>query len=264
VVPARLHPLGARVLMLREVTFPLQLRSPNRRAATWQAASMEVKRTREPTTAVLRSCFGTPPPPRPDQLFTVELIRIAPREFDEHENHRFAFKHVADAITRWLGLPSDSDRRIKGRWKYPPHVRGRAHEHLVRIRIFDDTPGPDSIHILKSVPGAEPPAPRPAKKKSQAQLARGGGIQGQRQLIFVPARIAHPDEQDPDDPDFMVTRDWSEIMVAANYPLTATIVVKGGRRVTMLRHDHFDEELGGRCYLYLEYRPREVKPAWSR
>ncbi len=60
----------------------------------------------------------------------VTLTRIAPRKMDT-DNLAGSFKHVQDAVAKWLGI-DDGDERVS--WRYEQR-RGKAKEYGVEVKI---------------------------------------------------------------------------------------------------------------------------------
>jgi hypothetical protein len=71
----------------------------------------------------------------------ITMIRIAPRQFDEEDNLRMAFKWIKDYIAARLipgsksGGHKDGDKRIT--WLYGQE-RGKVREYAIRVEITND------------------------------------------------------------------------------------------------------------------------------
>lgn len=70
------------------------------------------------------------PPKPPADVF---LTRIAPRKLDS-DNLAASFKHVRDAVARWLGI-DDGDPRVV--WHYD-QTKGEPKEYAVVIEVLTD------------------------------------------------------------------------------------------------------------------------------
>jgi len=73
-----------------------------------------------------------------NKKITVKLIRISPRMLDEHDNLRFSFKWIVDAVANLLnpglkaGRADDSDLIT---WEYDQE-KGKPKEKAIRIEIY--------------------------------------------------------------------------------------------------------------------------------
>ena len=61
-----------------------------------------------------------------------------------------AFKHVRDAVGRWLGFKNDSDKRLS--WKYPAKNAPKRF-YAIRVTLDDDSEGDEREIVV----GKQPP-----------------------------------------------------------------------------------------------------------
>lgn len=109
--------------------FPMQLKTENTlRAMNPIARGKILKRQKEDAWFHWRSQTKGAKVPLP---VTVTLTRIG-RRMDAHDGLPAAFKHIADAITEWLGQSNDDTPLIE--WRYEQEPRGRRPQSI-RIRI---------------------------------------------------------------------------------------------------------------------------------
>lgn len=100
------------------IPLPLHIRSEaNGSHGHWAARGAAVKSQRQAVAWVLK------PHKRPSLPCRIELVRIAPRRLDAHDNLPRAFKAVADQIAEWLGV-KDNDPRLS--WSYGQRSAGPA------------------------------------------------------------------------------------------------------------------------------------------
>lgn len=109
------------------LTAPIHVVSEANQREHWAVKGRRTKDQRATAGMVCRSLFGRPPPPP----LTVQLIRIAPRELNRHDNLPGSFKAVCDGICDWLGIP-DEDKRIQ--WGYAQE-KGSAKQYGIRIEL---------------------------------------------------------------------------------------------------------------------------------
>jgi hypothetical protein len=69
----------------------------------------------------------------PDHPWHITLTRIAPRRLDS-DNLAGSFKHVQDAVAKWLGVDDGSDRV---RWTYEQR-RGKPNQYAVEVAVVHD------------------------------------------------------------------------------------------------------------------------------
>lgn len=107
------------------------LRAASKRARFQQAS--HARKTRADVTMVLNSRFGKKPPF--DLPVEVTITRMAPGEFDQHDNLPHSAKHVTDAIATWFGR-EDRDKRFV--WRFE---QAKDRHHGIKIRIVGNLCG---------------------------------------------------------------------------------------------------------------------------
>lgn len=143
--------------------IPIKAQSTSNLREHW---AVRHKRTDAQKAATRRKC----PEWKAGPLLYVRLTRVAPRPLDD-DNLRGALKSVRDAIATWLRV---DDRTPLVGWLYG-QAKGPA--PLVRVEVgWADSPlavaarGAEALAALTLITD-EPAAPRPARRKSLAELA---------------------------------------------------------------------------------------------
>ena len=68
--------------------------------------------------------------------YVITLCRISAGFLDSEDNLTGAFKHVRDAVGRWLGFKNDSDKRLS--WKYQQQECPKGF-YAIRVTLDDDS-----------------------------------------------------------------------------------------------------------------------------
>lgn len=215
--------------------------------------------------------------------FIVTLCRISAGFLDAEDNLTGAFKHVRDAVGRWLGFKNDSNDRLA--WRYQQQ-ECKQKQHGIRITIDDLSPGNQRDITVGDAPTIlGPPTDRcvrlvrkdrkadtakaRADRLAKAQAARAG----QEALAFRRVFIALPWDVAPGMPEGSVVATELHDLTSVEYPPEQVQVaipvehidrmlrrfgtlVRGrgpgaGARLVFERVEHEDPALGGVCWLYM-------------
>lgn len=74
-----------------------------------------------------------------NQPITIKLIRISPRKLDEHDNLRFAFKFIVDAIADLLSPGKEAgqaDNNPLIKWDYGQE-KGKPKQKGIRVEVYE-------------------------------------------------------------------------------------------------------------------------------
>lgn len=255
------------------------------RGHNWGGIHAKHKAQRDKVDALLTQHFVKPPEvvSGESNRFIVTLCRISAGFLDAEDNLTGAFKHVRDAVGRWLGFKNDSNDRLH--WRYQQQ-ECKQKQHGIRITIDDLAPGNQRDLVVGEAPTIlGPPTDRcvrlvrkdrkadaakaRAERLAKAQAARAG----QEALAFRRVFVALPWDVAPGMPDgAVVTTPLPELVSLESPPeqiQTAIPVehvnamlrrfgtsVRGlgpgaGPRLVFERVEHEDPALGGVCWLYL-------------
>jgi hypothetical protein len=121
--------------LLKLWTLPIETVSEGNQREHWHKAARRHTKQKDVINLFLKKDL----PLYINQKITVKLIRIAPRKLDEHDNLRFAFKWVVDAIASLLkpGMQAgqaDSNEMIT--WEYGQE-KGKPKEKSMRVEIYE-------------------------------------------------------------------------------------------------------------------------------
>jgi hypothetical protein len=103
--------------------------------------------------------------------YVVTLCRISAGFLDSEDNLTGAFKHVKDAVARWLGFRNDNDERL--RWVYQQQECPKKW-HAIRITIDDEAEGDERATVV----GENPSFLGEITEGCTRSSARGNGIPG--------------------------------------------------------------------------------------
>jgi len=213
--------------------------------------------------------------------YAITLCRISAGFLDSEDNLTGAFKHVRDAVGRWLGFKNDSDKRLS--WKYQQQECPKGF-YAIRVTLDDDSEGDEREIVV----GKQPPilgaisdgchrAPsmlvgraKPAKASSKKSSAKP--IDQQR-LPFRRSFIAYPwDLPESASPDDIVATERHDLANVERPPPQLVVriprqhvdrmlrrfgvAVRGlgpgpGPRLVFERLEHEDPAMGGACWLYM-------------
>jgi hypothetical protein len=277
--------------MRQSLQFPMKLKSENLiRGVNKFAIYGQHEAQREKVKALLTKHIAKPPEVvrGESNRFIVTLCRISAGFLDSEDNLTGAFKHVRDAVGRWLGFRNDANDRLK--WKYqqqecPPK------NYLIRITIDDDAEGDEREIVVGDSPEwlgaisegcerAKSAKRRNAKGDAKPQKDTTSKRAGQAALSFRKAFVVYPwDVPAGGDEDAIVATELRQYSAVEQPPkqFQARIprehvdrmlrrfgtAVKGlgpglGPRLVFERSEHEDPALGGSCWLYM---PVEVDEA---
>lgn len=224
--------------------------------------------------------------------FVVTLCRISAGFLDSEDNLTGAFKHVRDAIGRWLGFRNDNDKRL--RWLYQQQECPKK-AHGIRITIDDDAEGDERSVVVGDAPewlgpiveGCEKP-PKQDVRKGRSQdngVAGDAGASKKRKaaqaaLAFRRVFIGYPwDLADDASADDVVATELHDMVNVERPPEQLQVRipkqhvdrmlrrfgqgVRGlgpgpGPRLIFERLEHEDPALGGSCWLYLPIETDEA------
>lgn len=214
--------------------------------------------------------------------YVVTLCRISAGFLDKEDNLRGAFKHVKDAVARWLGFRNDEADRLT--WKFQQQECPQKW-HAVRITIDDDSEGTERAIVVGDAPewlgeiieGSNRKKRQPTRDDGAARIERGAG---QAALAFRRVFIAYPWElaEGAAADDIIATelreyaaveRPPEQIQAAVPAPHVDRMLrrfgqgVRGlgpgaGPRLVFERHEHEDPALGGLCWLYMPVEQDEA------
>jgi hypothetical protein len=217
--------------------------------------------------------------------FIVTLCRISAGFLDSEDNLTGAFKHVKDAVARWLGFKNDNDKRL--RWLFQQQECPKK-AYAIRITIDDDAEGDERVIVVGDSPewlgaiseGCERAKSRSAKgdiKPPKAAPKRGAS---QAALPFRRAFVAYPWDAPTDAaPDAIVATELAQFSAVELPPKQIQMriprqhvdrmlrrygtAVRGlgpgpGPRLVFERVEHEDPALGGSCWLYMPVEADEA------
>lgn len=216
-------------------------------------------------------------------VFIVTLCRISAGFLDSEDNLTGAFKHVRDAVGRWLGFKNDSSERLH--WRYQQQ-ECRQKQHAIRITIDDlslgnqrditvgEAPeilGPPTdrcVRLVRKDRKADTAKAR-AERLAKAQAARAG----QESLAFRRVHIALPwDVVTGMAEGSVVTTELHDLTSLEHPPEQVQVSIPAehvdgmlrrfgtsvrglgpgaGPRLIFERVEHEDPALGGVCWLYM-------------
>jgi len=240
---------------------------------------------RKKVTALLTQHIVKPPEvvSGESNTYIVTLCRISAGFLDSEDNLRGAWKHIKDAVGRWLGFKNDSNEHLH--WQYQQQ-ECKQKQHGIRITIDDLSPGNQRDIVVGEAPTIlGPPTDRcvrlvrkdrkadtakaRAERLAKAQAARAG----QEALVFRRVFIACPWDVAPNMPEGRIVATELHDLTSLESPpeqVQAAIPVEhvdrmlrrfgtlvrgrgpgAGPRLVFERVEHDDPALGGVCWLYL-------------
>lgn len=234
---------------------------------------------REKVKAMLSKHIVKPPEVARGELnsYVITLCRISAGFLDSEDNLTGAFKHVKDAIARWLGFRNDNDKRLQ--WAYQQQSCPKKW-YAIRITIDDATDGGERSIVVGESPsvlgpiveGNDTDAARASKaRKDKQEPSCSSGAAAQAELPFRRVYVAYPWDAAVDEDDLVVTElpqlarveappNQLQIGIPSEH-IDAMLRAFGsgvrglgpgpGPRLVFKRTEHHDPELGGACWLYL-------------
>jgi hypothetical protein len=214
--------------------------------------------------------------------FVVTLCRISAGFLDKEDNLRGAFKHIKDAVARWLGFRNDEDERL--RWKFqqqecPPRC------YAIRITIDDDAEGDERVIVVGDSPAFLGEIIEGSNRGKRAQAREEGAMRiergaGQAALAFRRVFVAYPwDVPEESDADDVIATELREYGTVERPPEQLQVRIPSqhvdrmlrrfgtgvrglgpgtGPRLIFERHEHEDPAMGGLCWLYMPVEYEEA------
>lgn len=208
--------------------------------------------------------------------FVVTLCRISAGFLDSEDNLTGAFKHVRDAVGRWLGFKNDANERL--RWKYQQQECPKK-AYAIRITIDDDAEGDERSITVGDAPEWLGEITEGCDKPTKAAQDKGD-VKGSKKrkatqaaLAFRRVFIAYPWDLAADAADDDIVATELPAMANMEHPPTQVQVripkahvdrmlrrfgmaVRGlgpgpGPKLVFERVEHDDPAMGGTCWLYL-------------
>jgi hypothetical protein len=250
---------------------------------------------RKKVTALLTTHIVKPPEvvSGESNQFIVTLCRISAGFLDSEDNLTGAFKHVRDAVGRWLGFKNDSNERLHWRYQQQECVQK---SYAIRITIDDlssgnerditvgDAPkvlGPPTERCVRlvrkdrKVDAARARAERLAK--AQASRANQEALAFRRVFVACPwdlgpgaaaddivATELHelaPVEEPPEQLQVQVPRVHVDRMLRQFGSAVRGLGPGPGPRMIFERCEHEDPAMGGKCWLYMPVEHDEAPKA---
>jgi hypothetical protein len=279
--------------MRQSLQLPMKVKSENRiRGVNPMALYGMHQAQREKVTTLLTTHIVKPPEVVSGELntFIVTLCRISAGFLDAEDNLTGAFKHVRDAVGRWLGFKNDSSQRLSWRYQQQECVKGA---HGIRITIDDNAPGNERDIVVGDAPKVlGPPTDRcfrlvrvdraGDKKRSREERAAAAKALrvSQESLAFrrvfaafpwdVPLDAAEDSivvtelqdltsvERPPEQLQFKVPLPHVDRMLRRFGANVRGLGPGAGPRLAFERIEHEDPALGGVCWLYMPIEAEEA------
>ena len=267
--------------MRQSLQIPMLVKSENLiRGRDWGAIYGDHDAQREEVKVLLTEHIIRPPAVVSAEMnqYVVTLCRISAGFLDSEDNLTGAFKHVRDAVARWLGFANDSGKLL--RWKYQQQECPKKF-YAIRITIDDLSEGDSRDVVVGQQPGilgaitdgwVKAPSSLPGRTK-KTHSAKPTTKNTQQGLPFRKSFIACPWDAPagaPDD-DIVVTplKDFATVerppeqlqiripsqhvdRMLRRFGLSVRGLGPGtGPKLIFERLDHEDPSLGGKCWLYM-------------
>lgn len=271
--------------MKQSIQFDMLVKSENRiRGHAWGALHAQHKAQREKVASLLTQHIAMPPKVADGEMnqFVITLCRISAGFLDSEDNLTGAFKHVRDAVARWLGFRNDNDKRLV--WRYQQQECPQKW-YGVRITIEDMSSGGERESVVGKAPPTlgvisdgstkkiEPKKPKQQARETACQPAAEAKQNGQRVLAFRRTFVAKPWDLPLDAaPDDIIATELAEFAGVADPPEQIQLLIPAraidrmlrkygtnvrgigpgvGARLAFERVDHEDPAMGGKCWLYM-------------
>jgi hypothetical protein len=269
--------------MRQSVQLPMLVKSENLiRGVNKFAIYGQHEAQRGKVKAILDKTIARPPEvvSGESNRFVVTLCRISAGFLDSEDNLTGAFKHVKDAIARWLGFRNDANERL--RWIYQQQECPKKW-YAIRITIDDEAEGNERETVVGKSPAflgpvsegcirAKPQVKSVPGRKDQQGLVEGRAARAQGRLAFRKVFIAYPWDLGPDAGDDIIATELAQFESVERPPEQFQVripaaqvdgmlrkfgtAVRGlgpgpGPRLIFERCEHDDPALGGSCWLYM-------------
>lgn len=166
--------------MRQSLQLPMLVKSENLiRGRNKFAIYRQHDEQREHVKALLTKHIAKPPEVAKGELnrFVVTLCRISAGFLDSEDNLTGAFKHVRDAVARWLGFRNDANERL--RWVYQQQECPK-NWHAIRITIDDEVDGDEKSIVVGENPSFLGPTTEGCDRSSARRDGLSGGPRAKR------------------------------------------------------------------------------------